>query len=281
MFISASDILLSMQWSTTIGVELEFLLPAKSFSRNILKDIWDIEKGWELQPEGLSTDLAWSGQELKSPIYDGDTLAKIEDITEYVRASGGIVNECCGLHIHAGLKPFPWQSWTDIQKQSFANYALIEPAMLYPYLRLHHPKLQRQSIVRAFDIGSMREARQMAQNILDGNAMFLKSLSRKTMTLYPQRDYKPYQTIEWKGPAGTLCPLQIAACMKFWDTLTGKSAAMALSSQGPHLPSFDEFKELCAIAQDYNSTMQLSESFDIDDRVRLLTWNADTLENYY
>lgn len=283
--LKAKEILKSIDWATTLGVELEFALPSESLNDEfwyvnspIIKRINGLEPKWSPQVETLIVPPSYTPAELASPVYNGRKEPKILEVAEVLQDSGAVVMNGAGLHIHAGLDIFSYKQWGNIERQMFANYVLVEPAMLFSYDRIHDKSAMRKSIRTGFNSGSYAEYFECAQNMLTGPIGHMNYLSKFTQSIFGNRHDKPYRTIEWKAPQATLCPIQIAANMKLWHDLFAFSARKALSKNPQELPQGGEFSELMHIARTYNNNMLMSDSFDIDDRVRLLTWDVDALE---
>lgn len=283
--IKAKQILKSIDWATTLGVELEFGLPTSSLRQPIwyadspvMERVHKIEPKWSPQIETLIVPPNYTPAELASPVYNGRKEPKILEVAEVLQESGAVVMNGAGLHVHAGLDGFSYKQWGNIERQMFANYVLVEPALLFSFDRMHDENAIRKSIRTGFNSGSYAEYFDCAQNMLNGPIGHMTYLSKFTQSIFGSRHDKPYRTIEWKAPQATLCPIQIASNMKLWHDLFAFSARKALSKEPQALPQGGEFSELMNMARTYNNNMQMSDSFDIDDRVRLLTWDVDALE---
>lgn len=284
---TAKEILRAINWSTTIGVELEFAIPRLPMNKAawytdhpVLNEIADIEPKWKPQIEALIVPENYVAGEIASPVYDGSAEPKILEVANLLKTYGAIAINGAGLHVHAGMDDIPYQQWGAVERQMFANYVLIEPSLLFSYDRMHDEHAGRRTLRTGFNEGSYAEYMECAQNLLNGPIGHMNLVSRHTKAIFPLRHEKPYRTLEWKAPQATFCPIQIASNMLLWHDLYAFSAKKALSIQPKALPQGGEFSELMNIARTYNNNMQKSDSFDIDDRVRLLTWDVDALETH-
>lgn len=277
---AALDILQSIDWQTSLGVELEFMVRFKNEQKIKGRHI---AQGWSAGYGSIYRavdDYGGFGHEARSPIYSGDVTPNICQATDSIKLQKTMMNEHCGFHVHAGMDHVEPHQCGAVGRQMFVNYILVEPAIYFPFERIHkdYGASPRSISAKALALAGLKDHLKNAFDVVSGQADLEKFIEIIDGNIEGIRSSRPYNTLEWKAPQGTLCPVQIAAGMKFWHDFATLTVEMALSDQGPHLPLPQEADALKGMVRTYNGQMRTSPDYVHDVRVERLTSDVDTLE---